>query len=370
MGRGLGIGYKNLVPIDSHIHSLSAKGVKSWNKTYMKLNASHKQMFHIVDKDGEFEMDYDKKDLLNYANELNDHQDKPRKTAKTIDDARKILEDFAITMETLNAKGKMKGHQKIYNPEMGEYVWEDYPLDAKGKKTFLQKIQKAFAEQDKKKTQFYFGDIRNIGGLLKKKKAKEYPYTKREKKVSLLTVGGAGAGFVVGGMVGGLGGILLGVPIGTLAGNIYARETTPTKGRKPFYQPSLLKRTLNVREDLLKEKDEIYSVERARVKSEREGKAMGVYAKGGKKLNEDWKKVKNTWKGEDSWITKDGNKMITLGSIQDRDGKNAFLYTAKIFPYRQALNPKYAKKSKVIARGRNYEVVKKKAKSYMEEVSK
>lgn len=29
MGKGLGIGYKNLVPIDSHIHSLSAKGVKT-----------------------------------------------------------------------------------------------------------------------------------------------------------------------------------------------------------------------------------------------------------------------------------------------------------------------------------------------------
>jgi hypothetical protein len=29
LGKGLGIGYKNLVPIDSHIHSLSAKGVKT-----------------------------------------------------------------------------------------------------------------------------------------------------------------------------------------------------------------------------------------------------------------------------------------------------------------------------------------------------
>lgn len=31
MGRGLGIGYKNIVPIDTHIHSLSAKGVKTYN---------------------------------------------------------------------------------------------------------------------------------------------------------------------------------------------------------------------------------------------------------------------------------------------------------------------------------------------------
>ena len=32
LGRGLGTGYKNLVPIDSHIHSLNAKGIKSWEK--------------------------------------------------------------------------------------------------------------------------------------------------------------------------------------------------------------------------------------------------------------------------------------------------------------------------------------------------
>ena len=29
LGKGLGMGYKNLIPIDSHIHSLSAKGVRT-----------------------------------------------------------------------------------------------------------------------------------------------------------------------------------------------------------------------------------------------------------------------------------------------------------------------------------------------------
>ena len=31
LGKGLGTGYKNLVPMDSHIHSLNAKGIKSVN---------------------------------------------------------------------------------------------------------------------------------------------------------------------------------------------------------------------------------------------------------------------------------------------------------------------------------------------------
>ena len=36
LGKGLGMGYKNLIPMDSHIHSLSAKGVKSKPFDYMR----------------------------------------------------------------------------------------------------------------------------------------------------------------------------------------------------------------------------------------------------------------------------------------------------------------------------------------------
>jgi hypothetical protein len=32
MGFGRGIGYYNIAPMDSHVHSLSAKGVKTWKK--------------------------------------------------------------------------------------------------------------------------------------------------------------------------------------------------------------------------------------------------------------------------------------------------------------------------------------------------
>ena len=32
LGKGLGVGYYNITPMDSHVHSLSAKGVKTWKK--------------------------------------------------------------------------------------------------------------------------------------------------------------------------------------------------------------------------------------------------------------------------------------------------------------------------------------------------
>jgi hypothetical protein len=121
----------------------------------------------------------------------------------------------------------------------------------------------------KKSYKLYFGDINKIHGVVKKRKEKEYPYSKREKKISLLTVGGAGAGFVVGGLTGGLVGMWAGVPIGTFAGNIIARKSYPQKGRKPYYKPSLFKQLTTPREDLRREKEDIYRIERARVKSER-----------------------------------------------------------------------------------------------------
>ena len=76
----------------------------------------------------------------------------------------------------------------------------------------------------------------------------------------------------------------------------------------------------------------------------------------------DWKPIGDG----DAFITKDGNKMVHISTIQDRDGKNAFLYTAKVEPYRQALNPKWAKKSYKIAQGRDYKKVRAKAKEYMQ----
>ena len=36
LGKGMGTGYKNLLPMDSHIHSLNARGVKSRQLLYAK----------------------------------------------------------------------------------------------------------------------------------------------------------------------------------------------------------------------------------------------------------------------------------------------------------------------------------------------
>ena len=78
----------------------------------------------------------------------------------------------------------------------------------------------------------------------------------------------------------------------------------------------------------------------------------------------DWKVIGDG----DAFITKDGNNMISIETKQDRDGKNAFLFTAKMYPYRQALNPKWAKKSYKIATGRDYKKIRAKVKEYMNKV--
>ena len=47
-GKGLGQGYKNLMPMDSHIHSLSAKGMKSLNARYVPFKKSKEIRFFSV----------------------------------------------------------------------------------------------------------------------------------------------------------------------------------------------------------------------------------------------------------------------------------------------------------------------------------
>jgi len=72
MGRGLGCGYKNIVPMDSHIHSLSAKGQKTlvtyketgdkigyvtnFNKWLKKHNEQRKKEGEIEEQAHEFEL--------------------------------------------------------------------------------------------------------------------------------------------------------------------------------------------------------------------------------------------------------------------------------------------------------------------------
>ena len=72
LGRGLGTGYKNLAPMDSHIHSLSAKGIKTLVKNYQNYIYDVKGFKEeeeameqgIINKDLKLQKIYD--DLINY----------------------------------------------------------------------------------------------------------------------------------------------------------------------------------------------------------------------------------------------------------------------------------------------------------------
>jgi hypothetical protein len=48
LGKGLGRGYKNIVPRDPYVHSLSAKGVKTQDPVLMKLAEEEKKHFQSV----------------------------------------------------------------------------------------------------------------------------------------------------------------------------------------------------------------------------------------------------------------------------------------------------------------------------------
>jgi len=67
MGKGLGCGYKNIAPMDAHIHSLSAKGEKTYvEKVFpsgaLKISKGHKKQLY---------MGYSKRDALKKFKSLN-----------------------------------------------------------------------------------------------------------------------------------------------------------------------------------------------------------------------------------------------------------------------------------------------------------
>lgn len=122
----------------------------------------------------------------------------------------------------------------------------------------------------------YTGSLFKIGGLVKTRKQKDYPYSKREKNIALATLEGAGAGFVAGTFTGGLIGMLVGVPTGVVAGNVYARKRYPSKGRKPNIQFPFLTKLFNPRGELIARREKINRMELARIKSIR---GRQLYAK-------------------------------------------------------------------------------------------
>lgn len=88
----------------------------------------------------------------------------------------------------------------------------------------------------------------------KKPKSKEVRLTKREKKLGLINLEGAGAGFVIGTAVGGIGGMIVGVPIGAIAGNLVGKRVVgKPRGRKlTFQKKGVLNKILSTREQRVK----------------------------------------------------------------------------------------------------------------------
>ncbi len=103
-------------------------------------------------------------------------------------------------------------------------------------------------------------------GLDRKRKSKPVTLTKRQKKVALLNVEGAGVGFVIGTSLGGLGGMIIGVPAGTLAGNILARKRAGKKRGRPlkYKQKGFLNRLTSTRQERVAYNRKMLSKERKR----------------------------------------------------------------------------------------------------------
>jgi len=180
----------------------------------LKLNAksNHKQIFLVKDKDGEIKDQYmTEKQLKEYWYDLKESNEMKNLNPKDTDVIIQLMDtNFNIDVTSLNAKGK-----KLQDKSEAVIDW---------KALWSGKIPSNFTKRDLEAQQ-------------RKKKWQET--TKREKKLGLYNVLGAGAGFVVGTLTGGLGGMLIGVPIGTYTGFALGELTLgKEKGRKPKYTKS------------------------------------------------------------------------------------------------------------------------------------
>jgi len=158
LGKGLGIGYKNLAPMDSHIHSLSAKGVKS-QKMYYDLAPKYDSRASFYGK-ARIEDSYGTLKLFSYNTLVAEIEDGKVKvygsysqtTARHIkeflkqngfkvESTNQILEDYGVTK--LNAKTisckkcgmEFHTYDKNYPYVPQHTCLNDEELNAKGKPT-------------------------------------------------------------------------------------------------------------------------------------------------------------------------------------------------------------------------------------------
>jgi hypothetical protein len=100
---------------------------------------------------------------------------------------------------------------------------------------------------------------------LKKKKSQQVKLTKRQKKIGLANLEGAGLGFAIGTGLGGFGGMVVGVPLGTLTANVLAKKKYGKKRGRPLkYQMKGINRLLSTREQRVK-----YSRQQARLRGKK-----------------------------------------------------------------------------------------------------
>jgi len=144
LGKGLGTGYKNLAPMDSHIHSLSAKGVKSFDK--YKVNPTDNPITYRKKKNM-FYKDMMKQQLNSYVQEkyLGKYSYEDLGEVQTLisdgyfKNQREIDEYIKDEFTQLNAKGKEPkrypkpkyskcnaGHQlvEVYDEKKNAFVWD------------------------------------------------------------------------------------------------------------------------------------------------------------------------------------------------------------------------------------------------------
>jgi len=135
LGKGMGTGYKNLAPMDSHIHSLSAKGCKT-KMLYAKKNYKY----------------FMKSDVIDLAGKVLDDQATKLDTYSL---AEQVLEYFGDN--NLNAKAR-----RYTDPISGEKMVDLTPLLMDFAKRETKRFQDQLKKTDKFEMSFDRGEVYEI----------------------------------------------------------------------------------------------------------------------------------------------------------------------------------------------------------------
>lgn len=343
LGKGRGVGYYNIAPLDSHIHSLSAKGIVTKSKITKAFCKKNKIPYHKIKLNAYARGDMH---LFNLDNEYTivTHSEGTRNGFRHV--AVLMRNGYEVDKATANYLNR---------------TWEEY--------NFQSVIHKLLDKQtNMPKAKQFRDDIDRKEGYSLNRREKE----QEEERKNKLNAKGSFSGKTILEQLGGNKFIAMtgaknfgqdtkeqsiAFRIGRNAKNVNQVKITLTP--MDLYDMEFLsvsvKKDGTVKRKIISKVEGVYNDQLQETFTANTGMHTSLFAK------KDWKAIGDG----DAFITKDGNKMVHISTVQDRDGKNAFLYTAKVEPYRLALNPKWAKKEYKIAQGRDYKKVRAKAKEYM-----